>query len=107
MDYRRLLKYPPVYNMMVVLMESENEKKVIASSKGIFNELSAMTRTMNSTKVIGPSDATISKINNVYRRLIYIKSNDEEELKTLMNKLENYDIEDITITLDVNPVKMY
>ena len=107
MDYRRLLKYPPVYNMMVVLMESENEKKVIASSKGIFNELSAVIRTMSSTKIIGPSDATISKINNIYRRLIYIKSNDEEELKQLMDKLENYDIEDITITLDVNPVKMY
>lgn len=107
MAYRRLLKYPPVYNMMVVLMESENENKLIASSKGIFDELSTMTKGMKATRAIGPSPATISKINNVYRRLIYVKSNEQSELKAIMDKLEDYDIEGINITLDVNPVKMY
>lgn len=107
MAYRRLLKYPPVYNMMVVLMESEDEEMVVKASKNIFADISALTKTMKTTRAIGPSYATISKINNVYRRLIYIKSGDETELKTIKDKLEEYNIENITITLDVNPVKMY
>ncbi len=107
MDYRRLLKFPPVYNMMVVLMESENEKKLEASAKGICTELSALAKGLKSTRVIGPSEATISKINNVYRRLIYVKSEDEHELKLVMDKIEKYDIEGINITMDVNPVRMY
>ena len=107
MSYRRLLKYPPVYNMMVVLMESENENKVVASSKGIHKELSDMAKNMNTTRIIGPSNATIAKINDVFRRLIYIKSEDEKELRTIMKKLEEYKIDGINIILDVNPVKMY
>ncbi|MBE5932004.1 MAG: primosomal protein N' [Lachnospiraceae bacterium] len=107
MSYRRLLRYPPVYNMMVILMESENENKLIAASKGIFKELSELAKGMDNTRAIGPSDATISKINNVYRKLIYIKSSDEYELKKMMDKIEEYNIENINITLDVNPVKMY
>ncbi|MBO5387340.1 MAG: primosomal protein N' [Lachnospiraceae bacterium] len=107
MDYRRLLRFPPVYNMMVVLMESENQKKLEASSKGIYGELSTFSKGMKTTRAIGPSDATISKINNVYRRLIYIKSGDEKELKLVMDKIQEYNIEGINITMDVNPVRMY
>ncbi len=107
MAYRRLLRYPPVYNMMVVLMESEDEKKLHSFSKGAFDELSKLSKIMQSTRVIGPSDATVSRINNVYRRLIYVKSSDETELKQIMDKIEEYNVEDINITLDVNPVKMY
>lgn len=107
MDYRRLLKFPPVYNMMVVLMESENEKKLEASAKGIYTELTFLAKGLKSTRVIGPSEATISRINNVYRRLIYVKSEDEYELKLVMDKIEEYDIEGINITMDVNPVRMY
>ena len=92
---------------MVILMESENENKLIAASKGIFKELSELAKGMDNTRAIGPSDATISKINNVYRKLIYIKSSDEYELKKMMDKIEEYNIENINITLDVNPVKMY
>jgi len=109
MDYRRLLKFPPVYNMMVVLMESENDKKLEASSKGIYDELVELSKGLQTktTRVIGPSEATISKINNVFRRLIYIKSSDEKELKLIMDKIEEYEIEEINITMDVNPVRMY
>ena len=109
MAYRRLLKYPPVHNLMVVLMESEKEDLVVQTSKDIFGDVSQLIKekAMKSTRAIGPSYATISKINNIYRRLIYIKSGDEHELKLVKNKLEEYRLEDVGITLDVNPVRMY
>lgn len=109
MAYRRLLKYPPVHNLMVVLMESEKEDLVVQTSKDIFGDVSQLIKekAMKSTRAIGPSYATISRINNVYRRLIYIKSGDEHELKAVKNKLEEYRLEDVGITLDVNPVRMY
>ncbi len=109
MAYRRLLKYPPVHNLMVVLMESEKEDLVVQTSKNIFGDVSQLIKekAMKSTRAIGPSYATISRINNVYRRLIYIKSGDEHELKLVKNKLEEYRLDDVGITLDVNPVRMY
>jgi len=107
MAYRRLLRYPPVYNMMVVLMESVEEDKVVEVSKDIYSGIAALAKDLEFSRVIGPSDATIYKINNVYRRLIYIKSGNQVELKQIMDKIEEYSYEDVNITLDINPVKMY
>lgn len=107
MEYRRLLKYPPVYNMMVVLMESEYEQNALSASKELYQQLSQLTKNMKATKAIGPCDASVAKINNIYRRLIYVKSSDETELKAVMDKIEEYNIENVNITLDVNPVRMY
>lgn len=109
MAYRRLLKYPPVHNLMVVLMESEREDKAVSASKDTFADITKLIKSenMKATRAIGPSFATISRINNVYRRLIYIKSGNEQELKVVKNRLEEYKLEDVNITLDVNPVRMY
>ncbi len=107
MSYRKLLRYPPVYNMMVVLVTSENKELSIEASKELFSEMDSACRNMKKTRAIGPSDASIGKINNVYRRVIYVKSGDQEEISKIKDIAEEYIKEEVTITVDVNPVNTY
>ncbi len=107
MSYRSLLKYPPVYNMMVVLVTSESRELSLEASELLSKEINSACRAMNSTRAIGPSEASIGKINNIYRRVIYIKSGDEKELSQIKEIVEEYANEGVTVTVDVNPVNLY
>jgi primosomal protein N' len=39
-------------------------------------------------RMIGPADATVKKINDIYRKLIYLKSTDQELLEALKDRAE-------------------
>lgn len=40
--------------------------------------------------VLGPADEAISKINDIYRKVIYVKHEDTKRLIALKNKTEQY-----------------
>ncbi len=107
MSYRRIMNYPPVYNMMVVLLSGPDYDETVSFSELIAKELKAECRDKSRLRIIGPGDATISKMNDLYRRVIYIKCQSIEDLKSTREKIEEYKHENISITLDVNPVMAY
>ena len=107
LTYRRLLKYPPVYNMMVVLVTGLVYDEVDRASNELCKEIEQLVRENKNIRVIGPSDAAISKIKEIYRRVIYIKAKDLQEIEPIRNLIDNYDRENIKIAVDVNPVNMY
>ena len=58
---------------------------------------------------MGPADASIRKINDIYRKVIYIKAADYETLVELKDKLEHYMKEEncfrnVMIQFDFNPM---
>ena len=62
--------------------------------------------------VIGPSEASFAKINDHYRRVIYIKDKDYQTLVQVKNRMEQWletnDIrKDILINFDFNPMNSY
>ncbi|MBQ8412560.1 MAG: primosomal protein N', partial [Lachnospiraceae bacterium] len=107
MTYRRLLKYPPVYNMMVVLITGDNYDELCVASKELHSSISDRARSLGKIRIIGPSDATILKINDVYRRVIYLKSTNSDELMEIRNTIDEFSRDGIKIGVDVNPVNMY
>lgn len=106
--YRRILKYPPVYHLMVILLTGEEEGKVIQGSQMLHREIG----NQDDLTVIGPNEASISKINDRYRRVIYIKALEYEQLIQVKDRLEQYMeqnplMKDINVQFDFDPMSMY
>lgn len=109
MEYRKMLKYPPVYNMLVILMTSKKEDELITASIDLTNYTKKL---YDKLYVIGPSEATIGKINDIYRRVVYIKDIDYNRLVDIKNHIdefiENNDMyKRVTIHFDFNPMNIY
>ena len=56
------------------------------------------------TAVIGPSEASIAKLNEQYRYVIYVKAPGLGAISTLREVAEHYQCENIEVTTDVNPM---
>lgn len=107
MAYRRMLSYPPICNMMVILMVGEDYNRTNNEADILGALLKKETGHMKATRIIGPSDATIGKINSMFRKVIYVKSNDPEELFQMREIAEGYETDAVNIMVDINPMNMY
>ncbi len=75
--YRELMCYPPVWNLLLVAVTSPSEMQADACSDAIGAWLRSQEMDM---QVIGPTEAAIARVNDIYRRVVYIKSEDYEVL---------------------------
>ncbi|MCR5473899.1 MAG: primosomal protein N' [Lachnospiraceae bacterium] len=107
MTYRRLLSYPPAGHMLAVITESRDEAEGIRYAKDLASKV--CNGIMGS--VIGPVAASISKIRDVYRQMIYIKSADIGILTDLKDKIEEYceknPEKNIRVSFDLDPMNGY
>ncbi len=106
--------YPPIINLVSILIYGENLEKVISISKKIYSIIIREAQwigkdTLNSF-VIGPNPAPIEKIKNNYRWQIIIKSNNNhmKASKDLIKRVcidneNNLDLRDIKISISINP----
>ncbi len=104
---RRLLSYPPVSHMLLVLIASpeEEEAKDAALAAASWIE----KKQTEGLKMIGPASAAIGKVNDIYRRVIYLKEKDYDRLVALKDEIEVFakdltDKKKINITFDFNPM---
>lgn len=105
--YRSILKYPPEWQMLVIFAAGKNEEQVAQ----LMEKMAFMIQQME-VMVIGPSEASFAKINDHYRRVIYIKDKDYQTLVQVKNRMEQWletnDIrKDILINFDFNPMNSY
>jgi primosomal protein N' (replication factor Y) len=89
MLYRELAGYPPASHMLAVLISAQEEE----AGEGFAGELArAFQKTAEEQKVqvIGPVAASISKINDIYRFVIYCKHKDYDVLVACKDAMEAY-----------------
>lgn len=89
-EIRKAMLYPPFANICVVGFTGVNEFKVKRSAKAFFEEFKSLTKKEYSKlalKVLGPSPASILKLNNKYRYKIIIKYKDEKSLRKLLSQI--------------------
>ncbi|MBR5762428.1 MAG: primosomal protein N', partial [Lachnospiraceae bacterium] len=67
--YRDLMDYPPAAHMLSVLVTGADEK----ACEALAANLAMGVREHFKTLVIGPAPASVSKINDVYRQVFYLK----------------------------------
>lgn len=90
MDYRKLLGYPPVMNMLGILFSCENRDTLEAFTKEAGKLLEDAIPDKRKVWMMGPVDAALSKIKDHYRKMIYLKSKDHESLVDLKDRLEKF-----------------
>ena len=122
MEYRRMLLYPPVWNMLVILCASKWEQTAYDSAKLLVQEIdtwqenikAAMERVGEDFKKkrvfpVGPADPAVAKVNDIYKKVIYIKTKDYQTLVELKDRLEHYmrdnkAFKDTVVQFDFNPM---
>ncbi len=106
--YRELMNYPPISHMLLMLIQSEDEKQSEGQSGAIAELIKSR---FDNVKLLGPQDAAIKKINDIYRKIIYIKDKDYDflvEIKDVVEKylLDNNDYSKTYVFFDFDPVNM-
>ena len=106
MAYRRMLRYPPVYDMLQVLLTGESKGNVESYAGILSRDLKEKLNTLQftHTRIIGPGEAAIGKINDEYRYVIYIKAPGLGAITTLRDYIDTCSCEGVTNTVDVNPM---
>lgn len=108
--YRQMLQYPPAAQMMVILISSGNEEKGISLAREIADRIQMQARE-NEFQVIGPAAATVGRIQDVYRTVLYIKNKEYGQLVRIRNEVEAYveklELKTESVQFDFNPMSSY
>lgn len=88
--YRRLLSYPPCSHILGIQVSSESQKDAIAQAD-ILADL--IRRTDNGLVIMGPEDAYIGKLKDVYRRVIYLRDDDYNRLVKIKDVIDKFLLE--------------
>ena len=106
MRLRKLLKYPPYYNLCSIKVKSRNENKAMEEGRKIVDYLKGCLDSTNI--VLGPSNSNMFKVNNVYNVQIVIKYKKTELLLDKLNFINSryVDNKDVLIDIDLNPYKI-
>lgn len=110
-SYRRIMKYPPIYQMLTVFITSKEQKTAVLAAQALYEGLLAFD-TEKELLIIGPSEASIAKVQDLYRRVLYIKQTDYEMLVKSKNFLEGYSeysviFKEVQIQFDFNAMMVY
>lgn len=84
--YRELMGYPPSNHMMAVRISCADANLATKLS----DELYKLTSVDDRVNIIGPADAAVYKINDIYNRVIYYKCRDYALLIQIKDIIENY-----------------
>lgn len=111
MSYREMMGYPPAAELLAILMTGPDETKLILAAeylKGFAERLGAAGQ----LAVIGPASPYVGKVNDVYRRILYLKSDKYDMLIKAKDKLEQYieintGFKDMRIQFDFNPMNLF
>lgn len=104
--YRKLGEYPPETHLLAVILFAAKAEEV---SKGAEILVGFLTEKKSESFVVnGPVWAAIPKLRDIYRKIIYIKSSDRDELVRLKNLLEDYvkegsDFSKVSVQFDFEP----
>lgn len=113
--YRDFMRYPPVAHMLAVLITSRDRKsgeelgrlmtESVNKKRGENNEV------YREIQLIGPAEASISKINDMYRHVFYIKHTDYQILVEIKDILEEFckekELKNQTVQYDFDPISTY
>lgn len=100
---RQMLHYPPISNILEILVFSKEQKKTVLLSE----ELHKLIGTEKEITILGPGDAALAKLRDFYRRVLYVKAVRYQRLcqikdciEAFMRKQEEY--KDCMVTFRFN-----
>jgi primosomal protein N' (replication factor Y) len=82
--YREMSDYPPAAHMLAVQIYGKSED----NAKQLADRLAGVVKCEGKAACIGPAPANISKINDIFRFVFYIKDKEYDKLVEVKNMLE-------------------
>ena len=113
--YRDFMRYPPVAHMLAVLITSRDQEQGKELSEQMTELVNAKSsrpeKNDYSLQVIGPAEAAISRINDLYRHVFYVKHADYQMLVQIKDMLELFckekELKNQTVQYDFDPMNTY
>lgn len=106
LKHRKILNYPPYYNLILIKISGKNEEIVIDESNKISTYL---RKNLDKTVfVLGPSPSAMPKLNNTYFYQIILKYKNDFEIREQITYIKNkYNTnKNILVDIDFNPLKV-
>lgn len=116
MTYRALMGYPPASQLMAVLVSCKEEELLETACHYLKTYAETCCkkceRAGTSVQLIGPASPYVGKVRDTYRRVIYLKSEQEAVLVFLKDQLEQYieinsGFQNLWIQFDLNPMSVF
>ena len=109
-SYRRMMGYPPVEHLAAILIMGKEEILLETASSYIKSYAKRINRW--GVNIIGPTSPSVGKVNDIYRRVIYLKHAQYDVLVDMKNKLEKYieinsGFQSMRVQFDFNPMKIF
>ena len=102
MKIRKILKYPPFYNLCLIKVSGKNYDEVFLEAKKIVNYLK---NNLNSI-ILGPASASMPKVNNIYYVQVIIKFKKTKEILSCLDFINNHYKNKIKVDIDLNPLRI-
>ena len=106
MRMRKMLKYSPYYYMALVSIKSKDYDLIFKESNKIGSYLK--NNLSSETIVLGPSMASVFKVNNIYHMQIILKYRKEDKLYEVLKFIDNHYKQNnkIEVELDFDPIRI-
>lgn len=85
--YRDLMDYPPCSHMLLMSIQSEDLSQADGQAKAVAEMIK---KHFPDVRLLGPQDAGIAKIKDVYRKSIYVKNRDYQVLVDIKDIIDEY-----------------
>ena len=101
-----MLKYSPYYYMALVSIKSKDYDLIFKESNKIGSYLK--NNLSSETIVLGPSMASVFKVNNIYHMQIILKYRKEDKLYEVLKFIDNHYKQNnkIEVELDFDPIRI-
>lgn len=110
-ECRRLMNYPPCGHMLVMLVASPDEMTALLSAELLGKKVRQAKDSgkLSGLSVVGPANAAVAKVKDIYKKVIYFKHEDYQELVKIKDVLEKFvsshrEFASVTIQFDFNPM---
>lgn len=87
MNFRKLAHYPPYVHLVSILIQGDNESRVIQCANQIKTYLH---RQLNNVMILGPANSLIYRVHDIYRKRIMIKFTNSREIYPVLEKMNDF-----------------
>ena len=108
---RKLMNYPPCGHMMAMLVASKDEMTAMLSAELLAKKVCQAREKgkLAGLTVVGPANAAVARVKDIYKKVIYFKHEDYGELVKIKDVLEGFisshrEFASVMIQFDFNPM---
>lgn len=108
--YREAMGYPPAEHLLAVLLSASSEE-LLETGASYLKKYAEYVKPDENLTLIGPASPYVGRINDVYRKFLYIKHENYDTLIQMKNRLEEYievnsGYQKIRVQFDFDPMNL-